>query len=465
MNPYLVAVFGIIIFGYLLELFSSLLNLRALDPRLPAEFRDVSDAGKYARSQEYTRVTTRFAMVRETVLTLLTLAFILAHGFNLLDTLARRPGLSSIPTGLVFIGMLLLLAGLVNLPFSIYSTFVIEQRFGFNRTTVRTFAGDIVKAVLLVLLLGSPLLAAVLFLFERGGAMAWLHCWGILVLFVLVVQFLAPVVIMPLFNRFTPLAEGRLRQMILDYARSQNFAVSGIYTMDGSRRSTRPNAFFTGLGRFRRIVFFDTLLERFTPDEILAVLAHEMGHWRLHHLGRMMAATILQMGIMLFVLSLFINNRLLFEAFGMEHLSIHASLVFFGFLYAPISSLFAMLLNHVSRRHEYQADGYAVRTTGRAADLVSALKKLAASNLVNLTPHPLYVALHYSHPPILARIRAIRRLAAGTAATGGADRGEVSDCGLCGRPVAVSSLACDETSARLLCPDCLAETEACGCED
>ena len=463
MNPYLVLILGTILCGYLLELVASLLNLRALDPRLPAEFRDLFDARDYARSQEYTRVTTRFAMVRETVVTLLTVAFILAHGFNLLDIAARSFGLASLATGLLFIGLLLLLGGLVNLPFAIYSTFVIEERFGFNRTMARTFVADILRMVLLVLVLGAPLLAAVLWLFTAAGAMAWLWCWAVLVLFVLVFQFLAPVVIMPLFNRFTPLADGELKQMLLEYARQQGLAVQGIYTMDSSKRSTRPNAFFTGLGRFRRIVFFDTLLQRLTPGEILAVLAHETGHWKLHHLLRMMAATILQMGLMLFILSLFLDNRLLFDAFGMEHVSVYAGLVFFGFLYAPVSSLFSVVLNRISRSHEYQADAHAVQTTGRANELISGLKKLAAENLVNLTPHPLVVALHYSHPPLLERIRAIRERAGRQAGQVTAADGE--PCDLCGRRVASPSLQYDEQSGRVLCPDCLAEEEACGCEE
>ncbi|MFP7754489.1 M48 family metallopeptidase [Thermodesulfobacteriota bacterium B35] len=462
MNPYLVAVLAIILCSHLLEQAAALLNLRSLDPELPSEFRDVFDRHRYARSQEYTRVTTRFAMVRDAVLTLLTLGFILAHGFNALDSLARQPGLPPMATGLLFIGLLLLLSGLVNLPFSAYATFVIEERFGFNRTSIRTFCGDILKSVLLAILLGTPLLAAVLWLFERGGAMAWLYCWGVLALFVVVVQFLAPVVIMPLFNRFTPLEDGPLRQMILDYVRKEGTPVRDIHTMDGSKRSTRANAFFTGLGRFRRIVFFDTLLARLSPHEILAVLAHEMGHLRLHHLPRMMGATLLQMGFMLYLLSLCIDNRLLFDAFGMEHLSIYASLVFFGFLYAPLSLLVSVALHHVARHHEFQADSYAVRTTGLGDALISGLKKLAAANLANLTPHPFAVALHYSHPPILERIRAIRRLESAQAGESGQKRPEV--CALCGRQQDGASLRWDGQQG-YLCPDCLDEVAACGCED
>jgi len=240
--------------------------------------------------------------------------------------------------------------------------------------------------------------------------MAWLYCWIAAVVFVLVVQFLAPVVIMPLFNKFVLLAEGELKEAINRYAAAQHFAIQGIYTMDGSKRSTRVNAFFTGFGRFRRIVFFDTLMNKLTIGEIVSVLAHEMGHYKLKHIPITMALSILQMGLLFFILSLFLGNQGLFAAFGMEHLSIYASLVFFGFLYAPISSFMAIAFNTFSRRNEYQADRFAAETGIDGETLISGLKKLSVSNLSNLTPHPLYVVLNYSHPPILARILALRRL-------------------------------------------------------
>ena len=215
---------------------------------------------------------------------------------------------------------------------------------------------------------------------------------------------------MPLFNKFSPLEDGELKQRITDYARDQHFAIQGIYTMDGSKRSTRLNAFFTGFGHFRRIVFFDTLVNTLQPTEIVAVLAHEMGHFKKKHIFKMMGASILQMGVMLYIMSLFLGNEQLFAAFGMEHVSVYAGLVFFGFLYTPISTLLAICFNYFSRRHEYEADAWAVATTGLAEELISALKKLSIHNLANLTPHPLNVAIHYSHPPVLQRIRAIRQL-------------------------------------------------------
>ena len=408
MNPYLIFILCVLVFGYLLDLAISLLTLRSLQPVLPEEFSGIYDAGEYARSQEYTRVNLRFSLVQDTIMLPLTIAFILLGGFNLLDLWARSFGFSSIPTGLLFTGLLLLLSGLVHLPFSVYSTFVIENRFGLNRTTVKTFVFDILKTIVLVVLLGGPILALILWFFEQGGGLAWLYCWLLVVGFTIIMQFLAPVVIMPLFNRFTPLADGELKKAVTEYAHRQNFALQGIYTMDGSKRSNRLNAFFTGFGRFRRIVFFDTLMEKLTVDELVVILAHEMGHFKKKHILKMMVATILQTGFMFFILSLFIQNPGLFAAFGMEHISIYAGLVFFGFLYAPISTLLSVVGNVFSRKYEYQADRYAVGTTGKGPDLITGLKKLCHANLSNLTPHPLQVFLQYSHPPVLRRIEAIR---------------------------------------------------------
>ena len=414
MNGYLVFILGILLLSYLLELVVALLNLRSLTPQLPEEFSGVYDPQQYARSQEYTRVTTRFSLVESTVSIILTVFFILAGGFNLIDGVARSFGLASIPTGLLFTGMLGLLSACINLPFSIYSTFGIEQRFGFNTTTVKTFILDGLKALLLAVLLGAPLLAAILWFFETCGTIAWLYCWIAAVAFILVIQFLAPVLIMPLFNKFIPLAEGELKEAITGYATRQQFAMQGIYTMDGSKRSTRVNAFFTGFGSFRRIVFFDTLVDKLSTPEIVAVLAHEMGHYKLKHIAGMMVLSILQMGLMFFILSLFLGNQGLFNAFGMEHLSVYAGLVFFGFLYTPLSTLISIGFNAFSRRNEYQADRYAAESGGEGEALISGLKKLSVSNLANLTPHPLNVWINHSHPPVLARIQALRNLPART---------------------------------------------------
>ena len=415
LNFYLVCILAILLLGALLELIAGLLELRSLHPELPAEFTGVYDRDRYARAQEYTRATTRLALVRRTVGLALTVAFVLAGGFNLVDALARGLGLTPVPTGLVFTGLLALLSGAVQLPFSVYATFGIEERFGLNTTTPLTFLLDTLKGMLLAVVLGGPLLAGVFLLFEAGGPAAWILCWLAVSAFLLVVQFLAPVVLLPLFNRFTPLAEGELRTAITRYAANERFAVGGIFTMDGSRRSTRANAFFTGFGRFRRIVFFDTLLERLTTAEIVAVLAHEIGHWRLKHIPVMVGLSALQTGLLFFLLSRFLDNPGLFAAFGMEHLSVYGSVVFFGFLYTPIATLLAVGVNGLSRRHEYQADRFAVLTGTGAESLISGLKKLSVSNLANLTPHPVNVRLSHSHPPVLERIAALRQVAADVA--------------------------------------------------
>lgn len=410
MNSWLIAVLLIIVIGFILDFAVSILNLKALSPLLPEEFETVFNEEEYKKSQEYTRVTTRFSLLSSTFSTLLTLGFLLLGGFNIVDLFARDFGYGSIITGLIFSGCLMLLSYIAGLPFSLYSTFVIEERFGFNRTTLKTFVLDTLKGALLLIVLGGPLLALILWFFEATGQLAWVYCWVGVVVFSIILQFLAPVLIMPLFNKFTPLEDGELESSITDYARQEDFKLQGIFTMDGSKRSTKLNAFFTGFGRFRKIVFFDTLVDKLDPDEIVAVLAHEMGHFKLKHVLKMLIGSIIQTGVIFYLLSLIMNNRPLFDAFSMQHLSIYASLIFFSFLYSPVNLLVSVVFNIFSRKHEYEADRFAVKTSNRKEQLISGLKKLCQANLVNLTPHPVAVFLEYTHPPILERIRAIRNI-------------------------------------------------------
>jgi STE24 endopeptidase len=409
LNIWLVFILIVIIAHYLLDTVVSRLNLKALSPNLPAEFEDTYDQEKYLQSQNYTREQTRFSLVQNSITTVVTLLFLLGGGFNLVDVFIRSFGYGAIVTGILYTGAIMLLAFLLGLPFSIYSTFVIEERFGFNRTTARTFIIDLVKAAMLSILLGVPLLAAILWFFINTGSYGWLLCWIGTVLIGFIIQFLAPVLIMPLFNKFTPLEEGPLKDTIMAYAQRQNFKISGIFTMDGSKRSTKLNAFFTGFGRFRKIVFFDTLLEEVEDDEVVAVLAHEMGHYKRRHIWKLMAASILQTGLMFYLLSLFMENPGLFRAFKMEHISIYASLFFFAFIYSPFSTLLSIAFNRMSRVYEFEADRFAALTTGSPGALVRALKKLSRANLSNLTPHPAMVLLNYSHPPVLERIYALNQ--------------------------------------------------------
>ena len=409
MNTWLLCILLIILVQYVLEVGVALLNIKALSPQLPEEFAQETTQDEYAKSQEYTRITTYVSLIENTWSTVLTLIFFLSGGFNRVDIWARGFGFGSIPTGLIYMGALLFLLMLIGLPFSLYSTFVVENRFGFNKTTIKTFILDLIKGVLLAISLGAPVLAMVLWFFEGTGSLAWFYCWTGVVIVTIILQYLAPVLIMPLFNTFTPLPDGPLRKAIISYAEKQDFKMQGIFTMDGSKRSTKLNAFFTGFGRFRKIVFYDTLLEKLTDEEIVAVLAHEMGHFKLHHIAKMIVASILHTGILFYVLSFTLNNKDIFEAFGMINMSIYASLIFFGFLFSPINLLVSIVFNIFSRRNEFSADVFAAKTTGSPENLITGLKKLSRVNLSNLTPHPFHVFFHYSHPPILERISALNQ--------------------------------------------------------
>lgn len=408
MNIYRVVILATLVVRYLLDLISEYLSLRSTATTLPAEVSDVYDPEEYRRSVEYMKARSRFHIVESTFTFILILLFWFSGGFNWLDNFVRSFHFSTIVSGLLYIGILLIANSFLALPFSIYSIFVIEQKFGFNRTTIGTYVADQLKKLLLMFLIGMPLLAIILWFFETAGDRAWLYCWIISVGFVLVGHFVAPVWIMPLFNKFTPLPEGSLRKAIQDYARSVNFSFRDIFVMDGSRRSTKANAFFTGFGNNKRIALFDTLVSNNTVPQVVAVLAHEVAHYKLRHIQKQMLLSFLQLGILFYVLSIFIDNRKLFEAFYMEHTSVYAGLLFFGMLYEPISMILSVIMNYFSRKNELEADRYAVETTNEEEPLIGALKNLHNKNLANLTPHPVNVTLHHSHPPLLRRIQEIR---------------------------------------------------------
>ncbi len=407
MNAYAVLILAALLVEHGVSLAADLLNLRALRPDVPPAFADVYDAERYRRSQEYTRARTRFGLVPASVDLALLLGFWFAGGFELLDRVLRGLGLGSIVTGLCFIGALALGHALVHLPFAWYSTFVIEERFGFNKTTPRTFWLDRLKGLLLALALGGPLLAAVLWFFGRAGEAAWLWCWLVVAAFSLTLQYVAPTLILPLFNRFKPLEEGELREAVLAYARRVSFPLEGLFVIDGSRRSTKANAFFTGFGRKKRVALYDTLIAKQSVGELVSIVAHEIGHYKRHHILQGTALGILQTGAMLFVMSLFLKERGLFEAFRVSEPSVYAGLVFFGLLYSPIELALSLVTQALSRRNEYEADRYARETTGSSGPLISGLKKLSADSLDNLMPHPFYVLLHHSHPPLAQRVAAL----------------------------------------------------------
>ena len=408
MNVYLIIIISVIVGNYLLDIVVETLNVRHARTALPEEYEGYYDPEEYKKAQNYLKENTRFEIIAGTITTPITVAFILIGGFNLVDQIARSFQFGPIRTGLIFAGVLMLASQMISIPFSAYSTFVIEEKYGFNRTTARTFILDILKAWLLSAMIGGTLFSIVLWFFGKAGNWAWVYCWVLVVLFQIALTFLAPVVVMPLFNKFYPLADSELKAAIEKYARSQDFKMKGVFKMDASRRSTKTNAFFTGFGRFRRIVLFDTLIENYSVDELVSILAHEMGHYKKKHIFKSLLMSILMTGLMFFLISFFINNAGLFSAFKMENTSIYASLIFFAFLYAPIKMIISISSKMLSRKREYEADAYAVRTYGKPESMISALKKLTVDNLSNLTPHPVKVFLSYAHPPVLERIRAIR---------------------------------------------------------
>ena len=409
MNAFFVIILVALVLQFVLHLVTNLLNLRALKLELPPTLEGVYQPEEYRNSQEYTRATTRFQFVASAVSLLFLLSFWFASGFNYVDQIVRALGFVPIVNGLLYIGILLIAFSLLTLPFSVYATFVIEERFGFNKTTPRTFLLDRIKALALGTLLGAALLASILSLFQYSGPYAWLYCWIAVTVFSLAVQFVAPTWIMPLFNKFTPMESGKLKEDILKYAGSVDFPIKSVFVMDGSKRSSKSNAFFTGFGRNKRIALFDTLIEKHTVPELVAVLAHEIGHHKKRHILQGMIISILHTGVLFFLLSLFLGSPGLYEAFYMEQQSIYAGLLFFGLLYTPIELLLSVVLHMVSRKNEYQADRFAAETIGKPSSLVDALKKLSANNLSNLTPHPFYVFLNYSHPPLLQRVHAIQQ--------------------------------------------------------
>lgn len=408
MNIFGIIILSAILIDFILEIISNRLNLNALSKELPDEFEGVYDKDTYTKSQEYTRVQTKFGFLTGTFDLILLLVFWFAGGFNWLDQWARGFDFGVIGTGLVFIGALIVAKTIIDLPFNLYSTFVIEERFGFNKTTPKTFAMDRVKGLLLGVVIGAPLLAGIIAFFEYGGSFAWVYAWLAVTGFSLVMQYIAPTWIMPIFNKFEPLEDEELREAIENYADKVDFPLQEIFVMDGSKRSSKSNAFFTGFGKNKRIALFDTLIENHTNEELVAVLAHEIGHYKKKHIVKNMVISILQTGIMFALLSIFLKVQGLFDAFYMEQMSVYAGLLFFGMLYSPIETILGIGMQKLSRSHEYEADHFAATTIQSPEEMVNVLKKLSKDNLSNLTPHPFYVFLNYSHPPVLKRIRAIR---------------------------------------------------------
>jgi STE24 endopeptidase len=408
MNPIAVIILVALLFEYALQLVGNLLNLKSLRLKPPPALEGIYEPTEYKRSQEYLRTKTRFHLITNSFSLLLIFAFWFSGGFNWLDQLVRAWNFTPLLNGLFYIGILIIAQSILTLPFSIYNTFVIEERFGFNKTTPKTFILDQVKGLGLLIILGGSLLSAILALFQYTGAYAWIYGWAAVTIFSLILQYIAPTWIMPLFNKFTPMGAGELKEAILKYARSVNFPIKNVFVIDGSKRSSKSNAFFTGFGNNKRIALFDTLIAKHTIAEMVAILAHEIGHYKKKHILQGTIIGILHTGVIFFLLSLFLGSSELYQAFYMEEESIYAGLLFFGLLYTPVELILSLIMQVLSRKNEYEADRFAAETIDTPLSIIEALKKLSATNLSNLTPHPFYVFLNYSHPPLLQRILAIQ---------------------------------------------------------
>ncbi|MFC1846991.1 M48 family metallopeptidase [Chloroflexota bacterium] len=408
MNLFSIVILIALALEFALQLIAKMLNLKALKLEPPPALAGIYKTNEYRKSQLYIRTRTRFSLIVNSFALLLLLAFWFSGGFNWFDQFVRSWDFTATVNGLLYIGLLFFAYMLFTLPFSIYSIFVIEERFGFNRTTPGTFLLDQVKGLSLILLLGGSLLAGILALFQYAGSYAWLYCWAAVITFSLVMQYLAPTWIMPLFNKFTPMEKGELKEAILKYAHSVNFPIKNVFVMDGSKRSSKSNAFFTGFGSNKRIALFDTLIDKHTTAEMVAILAHEIGHYKKKHILQGTVISILHTGIVFFLLSLFLGSPELYQAFYMEKESVYAGLLFFSLLYTPIELVLSIVMQMFSRKNEHEADHFAAETIDNPHNLIDALKKLSATNLSNLTPHPFYVFLNYSHPPLLQRIQAVQ---------------------------------------------------------
>ncbi|MBN2809063.1 MAG: M48 family metallopeptidase [Deltaproteobacteria bacterium] len=409
MNRYAVFILAALMADYFIGLTADFLNLKNQKTIPPAEFSDLVDETSDSKNRDYLKANTILGQCSGTISLLVTLGFWFASGFNFLDQWCRAQTGNELLAGLLFIALLLLGNALLGLPFSIYSTFVIEERFGFNRTDWQTFVIDRVKGLFLALLLGTPLLAGIIWFFQSNGAWAWFYAWLAAAAFTLIIQLIAPIWIMPLFNKFTPLPEGELKEALVKYGEKVNFPLDQVFVVDGSKRSGKGNAFFTGCGRQRRVALYDTLIKQHSSAELIAVLAHEIGHYKKRHILKMTTIAIIHQAIIFFLMGWFIRQPGLYQAFFMEHASTAAGLIFFSLLFTPVEMLLNPLFLAISRRHEFQADSFAAQSIDAPETLIKALKKLGHDNLANLTPHPLYVLLHYSHPPLLARVNALRK--------------------------------------------------------
>jgi len=402
-------IIGIMLFDYFTERVLEYLNSTLWNNELPKELVGIYDAEKYRKSQDYTRTNTKFSVFSDTASLIAMLLMLYLGGFALVDGWARSATDHPILLAIIFFGIIAFAVDLVGMPFSIYATFVIEEKFGFNNTSVKTFILDKLKGILLSAVIGGGLLALIVWIYMISGSWFWLIAWGAVSGFMIFMTMFYSNLIVPLFNKQRLLEDGDLRNAIEAFAKKTGFKLNNIYVIDSSKRSSKGNAYFTGLGAKKRIVLYDTLINEHSIEELVAILAHEIGHYKKRHTVTGMIFSILQTGLMLFILSYFVSMPVLSEVLGATTPSFHMGLVAFALLYSPLSLTLGLITHGISRRNEYAADRFAGEKY-KAEALIDALKKLSVSNLSNLRPHFVYVFFYYSHPPLLKRLAALSKI-------------------------------------------------------
>ena len=384
------------------------LNAKHFNDTLPNDVSDVYEINEYQQSQSYKKTNHNFSKITSLFSLITTLLFFFFNGFSIVDEIARGFSNNIIIITLIFFGIIIIGSDIISIPFSLYKTFVIEEKFGFNKSTKKLFFLDKIKGLLMTIILGGSILSIITWFYEFTGNYFWIYTWLLITIFSVFLNMFYSKLIVPLFNKQTILEEGDLKNEIVKYVNSVGFKANNIYVLNGSKRSTKANAYFSGFGNQKRITLYDTLINDLENNEIVAVLAHEVGHYKRKHILYNLTSSIILTGFALFVLSLFIKTPVLSLALGVSHPSFHIGLIAFGILYSPVSQILGVFMNYMSRKFEYQADNYA-KNTFSASPLISSLKKLSKNSLSNLTPHYLYVFFHFSHPTLLDRIKNLKK--------------------------------------------------------
>ena len=384
------------------------LNAKHFNDTLPNDVSDVYEINEYQKSQSYKKTNHNFSKITSLFSLITTLLFFFFNGFSIVDEIARGFSNNIIIITLIFFGIIIIGSDIISIPFSLYKTFVIEEKFGFNKSTKKLFFLDKIKGLLMTIILGGSILSIITWFYEFTGNYFWIYTWLLITTFSVFLNMFYSKLIVPLFNEQTILEEGDLKNEIVKYVNSVGFKANNIYVLNGSKRSTKANAYFSGFGNQKRITLYDTLINDLENNEIVAVLAHEVGHYKRKHILYNLTSSIILTGFALFVLSLFIKTPVLSLALGVSLPSFHIGLIAFGILYSPVSQILGIFMNYMSRKFEYQADNYA-KNTFSASPLISSLKKLSKNSLSNLTPHYLYVFFHFSHPTLLDRIKNLKK--------------------------------------------------------